>query len=206
MTIADATHTTTDADALSLRERKKRQTRRALHEAAFRLIDEQGLDATTVEQICAAADVSPRTFFNYFPSKTAAALDLPESAVEAEQAERFRTAEGSLVDALCEVFAGGSGGAARHAQLKGLVSRRPELLPTLTQGMVALRGSFIDLAATRAATREDAELAVALVMTALSSLAHRDAGAEVPEIDAATLRARADGLARIRHEPLADPS
>ncbi|NUT05014.1 MAG: TetR family transcriptional regulator [Hamadaea sp.] len=53
----------------SLRERKKAKTRKALQEAAMRLIREQGYDATTVDQIAAAAEVSPATFFRYFPTK-----------------------------------------------------------------------------------------------------------------------------------------
>ncbi|NNG39710.1 TetR family transcriptional regulator [Flexivirga sp. ID2601S] len=68
-----------------LRERKKAQTRRALREAAFRLFDKQGYSNTTTEQIAAAADVSPSTFFRYFPSKAelVVADDLDPLIVEA---------------------------------------------------------------------------------------------------------------------------
>lgn len=53
------------------RARHKERTFHALRDAALLLFREQGFDATTIDQIAAAADVAPRTFFRYFPCKEA---------------------------------------------------------------------------------------------------------------------------------------
>lgn len=55
--------------ARGLRERKKLKTRESIQREAMRLIGKQGYEQTTVEQIAAAVEISPSTFFNYFPSK-----------------------------------------------------------------------------------------------------------------------------------------
>ncbi|HBW18231.1 MAG TPA: TetR family transcriptional regulator [Actinobacteria bacterium] len=66
MTMSDAVAPLRPA---GLRERKKARTRAAIREHALRLFREQGYPATTVEQIADAAEVSPATFFRYFPTK-----------------------------------------------------------------------------------------------------------------------------------------
>jgi len=52
-----------------LRERKKQKTRESIQRTALRLFGKQGYEETTIEQIAAAAEISPSTFFNYFPTK-----------------------------------------------------------------------------------------------------------------------------------------
>lgn len=83
------------------RERKKAATRAALVEAAVRLGSEHGPEHVTVEQIADAADVAPRTFFNYFASKEDAIADGDSASANALVAAfEARPAEEPVLDAL----------------------------------------------------------------------------------------------------------
>ena len=121
-------------ETLGLRERKRIQTRAQLERAAVLLVQEVGLENATVDAICAAVPVSPRTFFNYFESKEDAVLgvrDLPAdadlvSAQLAEQPGRPLTAQviGVLLHAMEPAIADSELHEARIA----IIKEHPELL------------------------------------------------------------------------------
>ena len=155
-----------------LRERKKQQTRQAIHRAALDRVTDRGLAGVTVEQICADAGVSPRTFFNYFPSKGHAALGLPTTAVPDAARDAFLAADGPLVSDLCDLVAATVTLPADRRRMKALVQARPEIVPTMLQWMAEARSAVVAVAAERTDV-VTAGTAVTLVMGAVIEVAHR---------------------------------
>lgn len=74
----------------SLRATKKQRTRSEIERVALDLFEARGFDGTTIDDIAAAADISPRTFFHYFPSK--------EDVVLADYALRLNRIVAALQD------------------------------------------------------------------------------------------------------------
>ena len=77
---------TAGAPAAGLRERKKRQTRQQLTDTATEMFLARGFDAVRVAEIAEACGVSEKTVFNYFPTKEALVLDLPDASIAALRA------------------------------------------------------------------------------------------------------------------------
>jgi AcrR family transcriptional regulator len=88
-----------------LRERKKLQTRQRLREVALRLATERGVEHVTVEDIAATAEVSTRTFFNYFASKEEALVGPdPDAAYDLARALSQRPSDESPLESLRQLM------------------------------------------------------------------------------------------------------
>lgn len=192
---------------LGLRERKKARTKAAIQEHALRLFREQGYAETTVEQIAAAAEVSPSTFFRYFPAKEDTVLtDLVDR-------ETFRVmvnapAELSPLEALkyavAKVFRDATD---EHLQLEMVRNQLIRSVPELRRGMLMEIIRPRDLLAEAVARRlgrplddPDLRLYAAAVMGVFLNLAMESTG-EDPAASVAQLGALIDQVERVVHLP-----
>ena len=189
-----------DRPAVGLRERKKAKTKAAIREHALRLFHEQGYQATTVEQIAEAAEVSPSTFFRYYPSKEDVVLqdDYDPMLVAAFRAQPAGLSPvAALRGAMRAVF---SGMPAEQMELErerqALVVSEPELRAGALDGLGATIQLVAEAVAERVGRRPD-ELAVRTFAGAVLGvlLASLFAAAEDPTVD---IFARIDdGLAHL---------
>jgi len=110
-----------------LRERKRRATRLAIQQAALRIAIEEGLAAVTVDEISRRADVSPRTFFNYFPNKEGAILGDDPTLPDDDALQDF-VAGGPTGDLLADLGALLVHSTRELIEERGLIEERQQVL------------------------------------------------------------------------------
>lgn len=167
-----------------LRERKKARTRATIREHALRLFGEQGYAATTVEQIAAAAEVSPATFFRYFPTKEDVVLQDDFDIVTLE------ALEGQPLD-LNPIAAFRGAAAAAREQMSAEDMKRFTETTRLTLSVPEIRARALD-ELTRTTDVITAAIAARIGRSADDFAARNMAGAIIGVIMAATLPWQAD--------------
>jgi AcrR family transcriptional regulator len=198
----------------SLRERKKLATRRGIRRVALELIAARGFSHVTIEDIAAAADVSPRTFFNYFPSKEAVLFGADPGRAEELRARLVHDLPGhSALEVLRAVLTDRArhlaaelaelGGDPAHwaAQMKA-AHADPQLRAAQASHMAQVESSFASALAERLGTDPDrdpypmllASTATAVLRATMSFWA--GAGGTVPleQLVDAAFQALADGF------------
>jgi AcrR family transcriptional regulator len=135
---------------VGLRERKKQRTREAIVEAAFELFAKRGFDGTTIADIAEAAEIAPRTFFSYFPSKDDVVFhDFQQKYEMVAGWLRDREPGTNAIDALYAGITTTSGGVGKtiHAREKRLRRRLVRENESLAAHDDHLRGKFGELLA-----------------------------------------------------------
>ncbi len=141
------TYNNSSAQRPTRRERKKLATRNALQQAALELITQKGLHNVTIEDIADAADVSNRTFFNYFPSKEEVLCgdmyDMGEEIAEyidsePEKLEPLVLLKNAILEVVRESLSSDSGGDRRqHLKSKmEIIYNEPQLFMAFAAAVV----------------------------------------------------------------------
>jgi AcrR family transcriptional regulator len=178
-------------NAVGLRQRKKESSRRAIEDAAWELFAEKGYEETSVNDIAERADVAPRTFFRYFPTKEAVLYPQFDELLQSVRDEfHRRPADESVIASLFESLGKLSGsleGGASRTQQRLAIIKRPGQPPIGTDYFRArLSDVAAELVLEREGEGEDARMRARLASGLVSLLidtAHQcwlEAGASEP--------------------------
>jgi AcrR family transcriptional regulator len=171
------------------RAHRKLATRDALQRAALELVRARGSDAVTVEDICARAGVSPRTFFNYFASKDEAIIDW-DAEIDAfvTRAVTERPADESPVQAIRTVLNSAIGDAMATEPWRDrlqLIREQPGLISRFVAVMSSVQRALARAVATRTGLTTDhlyveltAAVSVAAIRTAIQAWTDAPAGTD----------------------------
>jgi AcrR family transcriptional regulator len=145
---------TTDGPALTLRQRQSEQLRGEIERVALRVFAERGYRAVTVDDIAAAAGISTRTFFRYFPAKDEVLVSELRRTIDRIAAEvAARPAEESAVEALHHALLSQVGVVHVDREISGdwyrTVAENPALLAKASAMSLAHRRAVTDLLAVR---------------------------------------------------------
>ena len=156
-----------------LRERKKLKTKAAIQRAALRLFKKRGYDETTIEDIAEAAEISPSTFFNYFPSKEDVVIYdeydpmMFSMITEAPPDERLSTTVRRVLDVFAQILENDSEDILERSRL---VLEVPELRARIWEEIEKARDMFAGVIAARSG-REAADFEVRMVAMVLVTIA-----------------------------------
>lgn len=123
-----------DGKTIGLRERKRIETRSELEAATIALVIRDGLDGTTIEAISERANVSPRTFFNYFDSKEDALLGIREIEITDDIVNdhlsnyRCNDTVTRIVSLMVQLIGPSLGDPAMHTSRYTVIKQYPQLL------------------------------------------------------------------------------
>lgn len=165
------------ANQIGLRERRRRETSADIRDAAVRLSLERGFDKVTIDEICAEAGISTRTFFNYFPNKESAIAYGPSDIPPELVAEFVAGGPAPYSVVLAELITL----AAHHlrdvppprehaADMLELAKSSPAVLAAFLADLERFQLQLTDIVVRRQAMRPDDEMAALIAALALTAV------------------------------------
>lgn len=177
----------------SLRERKRAATRAAITRVARKLTAERGLNGYTVEEVCELADISRRTFFNYFPTKEDAILghvddEIPQDVIEGFIAGGASSPSGEISHTLFQDLIGLSlklsenmaASEEETRQLIGVIKKEPQLMLRIIGATGEREAEFARVLAAREGVEPDHPV-VQMAVVLLGNIARKSSMAYFSE-------------------------